>query len=52
MLGYKVLNVPKLIKINHVQKSMEKLYGKIIPRPHIYFEPYGYSTKQSVSNLI
>ncbi len=50
MLNYDIYNVPKLIKINHVQKSNARDYhGKkdIVHRPHIYFEPFGFSTKQS-----
>lgn len=49
ILGYKLYNVPKLIKTHHVQKSKKRDYGikDLISRPHIYFEPYGYSTKQS-----
>jgi len=52
MLDYNIYNVPKLIKIHHVQKSKERDYIKgyqnnLIKRPHIYLEPFGYSTKQS-----
>ncbi len=50
MLDYNIYNVPKLIKIKHVQKSKERDYlhsSNLISRPHIYLEPFGYSTKQS-----
>ena len=49
ILGYKIYNIPKLIKTHHVHKSQKRDYSAkdLIPRPHIYIEPYGYSTKQS-----
>lgn len=49
ILGYKIYNIPKLIKTYHVHKSMNRDYTSkdLVPRPHIYIEPYGYSSKQS-----
>ena len=58
ILGYNLFNVPKLIKTYHVQKSKKRDYSikDLIPRPHIYFEPYGFSTKkagiETYSNII
>jgi len=49
ILGYKIYNIPKLIKTYHVQHSKKRDYTRddLVPRPHIYLEPYGYSTKKS-----
>ena len=49
ILGYKIFNVPKLIKTYHVQKSKQRSYTRedLVARPHIYIEPYGYSTKKA-----
>jgi hypothetical protein len=49
ILGYKMFNIPKLIKTYHVHKSQTRDYSRkdLVPRPHIYIEPYGFSTKKS-----
>jgi hypothetical protein len=49
ILGYKIFNVPKLIKSHHVHTSKNRDYTikDLVPRPHIYIEPYGFTTKKA-----